>query len=548
MPDERSQERASEEEEVALLIEGDRGTAAAPTQTAPQKEVKLPAVVWAVQVPQFAIALQYQVPFVVGVYLVRQLVGPDGSEDTIGRMAGMLGGMGSAGACVTALAWGFASDRWGRRPVVMVGCVASGVSIILMALAPAFWLACLARFSGGLFNGTIGAIKAAIAEACDAVGANQATAFGLMSTAWGAGSVVGPMLAGLLSRPCDAVPDAPLCAPDTGLLARQPYLLPCVATALALWLASLVVLGMPETAPRVLRAREAAARQRVGKDVEMAAMADGRGADASWRRSDSAATLPHAPGSPPSGEGDGTGRPDVAPVSAADGRWKDGSEVGAASMSDRDWWRSGQVRATVLGYGAVALLYCIMDEVTPIFGSAAVADGGLGLLEHQLALPLSVGGIVLVVQAVYVFPRLSKRFGVHRVLRWSLAGQAPTTFLVPATSVAAGAGAPRAVVLALLAMAVVVKVVCSVCMFTGSIILINKASPPNAIGAINGLAMTVAALMRACGPMLGGLLWGASLTVGMPAHQYFPFAVTSALCVATWHLYGKVVPDRPAGR
>ena len=45
------------------------------------------------------------------------------------------------------------------------------------------------------------------------------------------------------------------------------------------------------------------------------------------------------------------------------------------------------------GYTMICLLYNLMDEVTPIYGSAAREDGGLGLSTSALALPLALGGL-----------------------------------------------------------------------------------------------------------------------------------------------------------
>ena len=41
----------------------------------------------------------------------------------------------------------------------------------------------------------------------------------------------------------------------------------------------------------------------------------------------------------------------------------------------------------------ICLLYNLLDEVTPIYGSADRSIGGLGFTTTQLAVPLVVGGI-----------------------------------------------------------------------------------------------------------------------------------------------------------
>lgn len=68
------------------------------------------------------------------------------------------------------------------------------------------------------------------------------------------------------------------------------------------------------------------------------------------------------------------------------------------------WYRQRMVLTTLAGYGLIAWLYNMLDEITPIFASAARADGGLGLSPSALAPSLSFGGAVLVVWALKGFP------------------------------------------------------------------------------------------------------------------------------------------------
>lgn len=60
------------------------------------------------------------------------------------------------------------------------------------------------------------------------------------------------------------------------------------------------------------------------------------------------------------------------------------------------------------GYGLVAFCFNILDELTPLFASAAVADGGLGFSPSALAPSLSFGGVVLMCYALKGFPWLMR--------------------------------------------------------------------------------------------------------------------------------------------
>jgi hypothetical protein len=54
---------------------------------------------------------------------------------------------------------------------------------------------------------------------------------------------------------------------------------------------------------------------------------------------------------------------------------RDSTDRGAP---DGPWHRDRQVVLALLGYGAVCLLFCMLDEVMPIFASAPISEGGLG--------------------------------------------------------------------------------------------------------------------------------------------------------------------------
>jgi DHA1 family tetracycline resistance protein-like MFS transporter len=93
---------------------------------------------------------------------------------------------------------GSLSDRFGRRPVVLMSNFGLGFDYILMALAPTLpWL-----FVGRLISGvTAASIPAAFAYIADVTPPERrAKSFGMMGAAFGIGFIVGPMCGGLLSR------------------------------------------------------------------------------------------------------------------------------------------------------------------------------------------------------------------------------------------------------------------------------------------------------------------------------------------------------------
>lgn len=80
--------------------------------------------------------------------------------------------------------------------------------------------------------------------------------------------------------------------------------------------------------------------------------------------------------------------------------------------------------------------------------------------------------------------------------------------------------------------------------FTSCLILVNAAAPEGSLGKVNGVGQSIASLVRAAGPALGGLAWAWSLQLAaLPAwpawlpHQYLPFVLVALLAMGTDLVY-----------
>jgi len=90
------------------------------------------------------------------------------------------------------------SDRFGRRPVILISCLGLGLDYIFMALAPTLrWL-----FIGRLISGiTASNVSSAFAYITDVTPpAERAKKFGMLGAAFGLGFVIGPAVGGLLGH------------------------------------------------------------------------------------------------------------------------------------------------------------------------------------------------------------------------------------------------------------------------------------------------------------------------------------------------------------
>jgi DHA1 family tetracycline resistance protein-like MFS transporter len=128
---------------------------------------------------------------------------------------------------------GALSDRFGRRPVVLISNVGLGLDYVVMALAPSLWWLFVGRVVSGITAASISTGFAYVADVTPSEG--RAARFGMLGVAFGAGFVLGPALGGLAG-------------------AIDPRLPFWIAAGLSLANALYGLLILPESLPRERRA------------------------------------------------------------------------------------------------------------------------------------------------------------------------------------------------------------------------------------------------------------------------------------------------------
>ncbi len=147
--------------------------------------------------------------------LVLSMVG--GSAETTAKYIGIFGTAWAGMQFVAGPVLGALSDRFGRRPVVLLSNFGSGLDYLIMALAPNLgWL-----FVGRLVSGfTTGSIPTAYAYLADVTPPEKRSqAFGAVGAAFGMGFIAGPALGGVLGQVDVRLPfwvSAGLCLANAG--------------------------------------------------------------------------------------------------------------------------------------------------------------------------------------------------------------------------------------------------------------------------------------------------------------------------------------------
>ncbi|MES2843754.1 MAG: TCR/Tet family MFS transporter [Pseudomonadota bacterium] len=92
---------------------------------------------------------------------------------------------------------GSLSDRFGRRPILLISLAVMGLDYLAMAIAPTIWLLLAARIIAGITAATHSTATAFIADITPPE--DRGRRFGLIGAGFGIGFVLGPLIGGLLA-------------------------------------------------------------------------------------------------------------------------------------------------------------------------------------------------------------------------------------------------------------------------------------------------------------------------------------------------------------
>ncbi len=90
------------------------------------------------------------------------------------------------------------SDRFGRRPVLLVSVFGTFLGFLLLGFANTLWILFAARIIDGITGGNLSVAQAYISDVTDAQ--NRAKGLGFIGAAFGIGFIIGPVTGGVLSQ------------------------------------------------------------------------------------------------------------------------------------------------------------------------------------------------------------------------------------------------------------------------------------------------------------------------------------------------------------
>jgi len=127
-------------------------------------------------------------------HLVQDFVG--GSFASAALWVGIFGTAFAAVQFISAPIQGALSDRYGRRPVILLSCLGLGLDFIFMALANSLPWLMVGRIISGIASASFTTANAYIADITPKE--NRAKAFGMIGAAFGVGFILGPLIGGWL--------------------------------------------------------------------------------------------------------------------------------------------------------------------------------------------------------------------------------------------------------------------------------------------------------------------------------------------------------------
>jgi len=104
----------------------------------------------------------------------------------------------AAGQMFSAPFLGRLSDRYGRRPFLLISILGGAISFALLGFATNLTMLFIARLIAGITAGNISVAQAYITDITDAK--NRSRGLGLIGAAFGLGFIIGPALGGILSQ------------------------------------------------------------------------------------------------------------------------------------------------------------------------------------------------------------------------------------------------------------------------------------------------------------------------------------------------------------
>ncbi|KAI1608431.1 major facilitator superfamily domain-containing protein [Exophiala viscosa] len=421
----------------------------------------------------------------------------------------------------TAMIWGSISDRYGRKPIILVALAGTALSSLIFGFAKKYWVALLARVIGGALNGNVAVMQTMVAEMIKNPD-HEPAAYSVQPFMWSLGSIVGSALGGFTAQPAKFYPHV---FDPNGIFGEYPYLLPNIVSVVAIVIAmiqgwilleetnpaakSLWPASMSRTSDsHIVDERTPLAQRRDRRESNLTAFSVGGGSIA---YAVSSAPLPNDPSFD-------LRRRSIASITSFKPLHHTMTPTVDVVIEDNEFQapKSDSIKAFNKGviFWTVALVLMCYHQMAfyALFPIYLLDDprqppqhldlvGGLGLTLPTVGVFLAANSVLsLFVQGV-IFPIYVSKFGVWKAAL-SLTIVAPIAhLLVPFVTMLPNPGIGMCVLLALQSCTAII-------IYPSLLILLKNATEsPLVLGRVNGLAMSACSAARTVAPPLVGIFY-----------------------------------------
>ncbi|KAJ5675846.1 hypothetical protein N7462_008743 [Penicillium macrosclerotiorum] len=435
--------------------------------------------------------------------------------------AGILISAFSLAEALTGMFWGSLADRVGRKPILLSGCFGTLLSLLLVGLAPNFWVALVGRALGGALNGNIGVIQTMVGELVKRP-EHEPRAYAVMPFVWSIGTIIGPAIGGLLARPSEGFPSL---FPSEGLFGRFPYLLPNLVCAFLLLLSIIGSwLFLRETHPEMQPGSHHQFFEHTTVEQPLLATSGATANAGVDLRAESYGTFNEV-------------------HLHEDEIWNVLTDETSPTWKKPPSPKAFNWRVSMLVVALAIFTYHSMtyDHLLPIFlqdkpsqgvpsdhHSPFYIPGGVGLSTQSVGMIMSTDGIIALVIQSLIFPALAQWLGVWRLFVLVTVLHPIAYFMVPFLVYL-----PQNFVFFGIYACLIVRNVLSIIAYPVLLILIKQASPSNSVmGKINGLAASAGAASRTIAPPVAGFLYSTGARIGCTAIAWWSSALVALLGAA----------------